>query len=327
MTSANHNPNEPSMDGEVGFVSSIPEAGTTVEVDFGDVSHPKHVAIGYWSIRGLGAPIAMMLCAARVPFTYFLFDLVEVGESGSPDSWTSDYFAAKHRFAEMERQPFFNIPFCADRTKNRMLYQSNAISMHLGKACGMLDKNDEKTCSECEQLLGEIYDLRNVMVGYVYGLRPRENASQAIASARTHLWKLEGWLEYQPTSHLVGVAAKGGGRGPGRPAALHLLNGRFTPPDFHLWEILDQFEALAREFLGSTDFLYQDLPRIRAFKEGFGALPKNRPYLNSWLHTDLPFNNCMADFGSLPGPDTYTHRKSARLATWRNRGVVELSLR
>lgn len=313
------------MDGQSVFVSSIPEAGTTVEVDFGDATIPKHVAIGYWSIRGLGAPIAMMLCAAKIPFTYFLFDLIEVGETGSPDSWTSDYFAAKHRFADREGQPLFNIPFCADRTRDRFLYQSNAIYMHLGKACGMLNKNDDKTCSECEQLLGEIYDLRNVMTGYVYGLR-RDDATQAINSARSHLWKLEGWLEHQPTSHLVGGRVKGE-RGPAVPAALHLLNGRFTPPDFHLWELLDQFEALTWEVSGSVDFLYRDLPRIRAFKEGFGALPENRAYLNSWLHTDLPLNNCMAHFGSLPGPDTYEHRKSAPLATWRNRGVVELSLR
>jgi len=325
MASSNLNPNSPSMDGESAFVSSVPEAGTTVEVDFGDATLPKNVAVGYWSTRGLGAPIAMMLCAARVPFTYFLFDLIEVGETGSPDSWTSDYFAAKHRFAEREGQPLFNLPFCADRAKRRMLYQSNAISMHLGKAYGMLDRNDEKTCSECEQLLGEIYDLRNVLNGYVYGLR-RDDAARAIASARSHLWKFEGWLEHQPNSHLVGAGVKGR-RGPAVPAALHLLNGRFTPPDFHLWELLDQLEALTRELFGDADPLYRDLPRIRAFKEGFGALPENGAYLGSWLHTGLPFNNCMAHFGSLPGPDTYAHRKSAPIATWRNRGVVALSLR
>ena len=85
-----------------------------------------------------------------------------------------------------------------------------------------------------------------------------------------------------------------------------------------------------REHFGGgadDDLLYRDLPRIRAFKEGFGALPENGAYLGSWLHTGLPFNNCMAHFGSLPGPDTYAHLKSAPIATWRNRGVVALSLR
>lgn len=315
------NPNSPS-DGGTLFVSSIPEAGTTVEVDFGDSTFPKKFAIGYWSIHGLGGPLAMMLCAARVPFTYFLFDLVEKeGDGGASKSWTSNYIVAKQRFALEEGQPLFNLPFCVDRDQKRMIYQSTSISMHLGKACGMLDPDDQRTCSECEQLLGEIYDLRNVMTGYVYGLR-REDASQVIASARNQLQRLEGWLELQAaadTSHqMVGI---GGSEAP----PVHLLNGRFSPPDFHLWELLHQFEALALDTLGTTEYFYQNLPLIWAFKEGFEALPENQFYLGSWLHRDLPFNNCMAHFGSLPGPRTYLHGESAKLATWRNLGFVELS--
>ncbi len=73
------------------FFSDTKAAGTTVEVSFGDKDAPKRFALGYWSIRGLGAPLTMMLCAAKVPFTLCLYDIVENGESG----WTSDYFAAK----------------------------------------------------------------------------------------------------------------------------------------------------------------------------------------------------------------------------------------
>lgn len=57
----------------------------------------------------------------------------------------------------------------------------------------------------------------------------------------------------------------------------------------------------------------------------FAICSENKFYLNSWLHTDLPFNNCMARFGSLPGPKTYTHGDSAKDATWRGKGVVELT--
>jgi len=53
---------------------------------------------------------------------------------------------------------------------------------------------------------------------------------------------------------------------------------------------------------------------------------ENKDYLNSWLHTELPFNNCMAQFGSLPGPAVYTHGESAESATWRGKGVQNLQL-
>ncbi len=46
--------------------------------------------------------------------------------------------------------------------------------------------------------------------------------------------------------------------------------------------------------------------------------------MNSWLHKELPFNNCMAKFGSLPGPGIYTHGESVKEATWRQQGVIEL---
>jgi len=86
--------------------------------------------------------------------------------------------------------------------------------------------------------------------------------------------------------------------------------------------MLDQFQALAAT--AQVD-LYAGFPRLKAFKEGFEALPENRFYLESWLHNELPFNNCMAKFGSLPGPKTYVHGESAKQASWRGKGVVRLS--
>jgi hypothetical protein len=79
-----------SSDATATFFAATKAAGTTVEVDFGDKTIAKH-AIGYWSIRGLGAPLTMMMCASKTPFTLFLYDIVEKGEAG----WNSDYFSAK----------------------------------------------------------------------------------------------------------------------------------------------------------------------------------------------------------------------------------------
>lgn len=289
------------------FFSTTKAAGTTVEIDFGDKTIPKRHAVAYWSIRGLGAPLTMMMCAAKTPFTLFLYDIVEQGESG----WNSDYFAAKGDYIKEFKQPLWNLPYCVDRENKTVISQTNAIFAHLGRACGMLG-DDQIATSECEQLLCEIYDLRNVVIDYAYS--EKSDVSSVLAKANGHLNKLDQWLEIQ--AEKMEQNLENGSR------VVHLVNDKYSAPDFHLYEMLDQLEALAKE---NKQELYTNLTRVKEFKEGFEALPENQFYLNSWLHKELPFNNCMAQFGSLPGPKTYVHGESAKDATWRGKGVIELS--
>jgi len=288
------------------YFSTTTAAGTTVEIDFGDKDAPKNHAIGYWSIRGLGAPLTMMLCAAKTPFTLFLYDIAESGASG----WASDYFGAKAGYIKDYAQPLWNLPFCVDRANQRVICQTNAIYAHLGRSCGMLG-DDDVAASEAEQLLCEIFDLRDVMTDYVYGSGSDDPVS-VLSNARKYLGKLEAWLGAQADK--AGTQAE--------QKVVHLVNGKFSAPDFHFYEMLDQFEAFATT---NGEDLYDGFKRIKEFKEGFAALPENQFYLNSWLHKELPYNNCMAKFGSLPGPKTYVHGVSAKDATWRAKGVVSLS--
>merc|ERR1711966_8120 len=250
------------------------------------------------------SPSATGASAARAPLTLFLYDIVEKGADG----WNSDYFAAKGGYIEECGQPLWNLPFCADRERRKVVVQTNAVFAYLGRRCGMFG-DDAGAASECEQLLCEIYDLRNVMTGAAYG--PKDfDAAAVLAGGRSHLQKLERVLAMQ--AQTAGAATP----------AVHLVGGKFSAPDFHLYEMLDQFEAAAA---AARQDLYAGLPRLKEFKEGFEGLPENRFYLESWLHEELPFNNCMAKFGSLPGPSTYVHGESARQASWRGKGVVRLS--
>ena len=201
----------------------------------------------------------MMMCAAKKPFTLFLYDIVEKGEDG----WHGDYFAAKAGYIEECRQPLWNLPFCVDRESQRVVTQTNAIFAHLGRACGMFG-DDAAAGSACEQLLCELYDLRNVMTAAVYGAADLD-AAAVLASGRRHLLKLEAVLELQA-------------RATGAATVVHLVNGKCTAPDFHLYELLDQFRALAEE---DGQELYAGLPRLRDFRAGFAALPENQFYLQS----------------------------------------------
>lgn len=287
------------------FFSDTSAAGTVVEVSFED-SKPHHV-LGYWSIRGLGAPLTMMLCAAKKSFSLFLYDIVEEGELG----WNSEYFAAKGDYIKAYNQPLWNLPFCVDKENEKVVCQTNAIFLYLGRSCEMIG-DDKESLSDCETLLCEIYDLRNVMVKYAYG--SESNVSSVIEGGKKYLEKLESWLEIQ--------AAKSTANDHTDTKVVHLINCKFSAPDFHLYEMLDQFEALASSI---GEDLYSNLTRLKDFKEGFAKLDENQFYLNSWLHKKLPFNNCMAKFGSLPGPNVYVHGESAKFADWRGKGIVKLS--
>lgn len=299
------------------FFCETKAAGTTVQITFDsddEVNTIPKYGIGYWSIRGLGAPLTMMLCAAKVPFSLFLYDILEKEEG-----WTSEYFAAKPEYIKEYDAPLWNLPFCIDRENKEVICQTNAVFSFLGRVCNMLG-SDGKTTSQCEQLLCEIYDLRNIMVGYAYG-SPDTKPETVMKSAKGHFKKLEAWLEIQAKTMVVTNAGNDAKKAKVR--VTHLVGGKFSAPDFHLYEMIDQFQAFA-EFYEFGE-LFSDHPRLKDFYEGFAALEENQFYLNSWLHKELPFNNCMANFGSLPGPQNYVHGESAPLAKWRGKGVIQMS--
>lgn len=292
------------------FFADTEAAGSSINITFDRGGGVPKYALGYWSIRGLGAPLTMMMCAAKVPFTLFLYDLAEDDEKKL--GWKSDYFQAKREYIKKYDAPLWNLPFCVDRDNEKVICQTNAVFASLGRVCGMYGGN-ENTTSQCEQLLCEIFDLRNIMVGYCYG--GTQSPKDTLQNARGHFKKLEAWLEIE--------AKRTNTDGSKEIDVVHLVDGKFNAPDFHLYEMLDQFKDFA-EYYKLGDFL-NDFRRLKAFKEGFSSLDENQFYLESWLHTELPFNNCMAQFGSLPGPAIYTHGESAQSATWRGKGTVSMS--
>ena len=244
------------------FFGETKAAGTTVQISFDKENTTPKYALGYWSIRGLGAPLTMMLCAAKVPFTLFLFDIVEKMEG--EDGWTSDYFAAKPEYIKEHGAPMWNLPFCVDRENEFIVCQTNAVFSYFGRACGMFG-SCTKTTSQCEQLLCEIYDLRNIMVGFAYGSPDTEPAS-VLTQAKKPFQKLEAWLELQAKA----LEGSGGDNKKVKVQVTHLVGGKFSAPDFHLYEMLDQFVEFSKHY--ELEDLLDDYPRLKDFFEGFAAL-------------------------------------------------------
>lgn len=289
---------------------------TTVKVTFGTsnnkdaVDEEPRFVVGYWSIRGLAAPLRMMLCAAKVNHWVAMYDVTESPEGGwNLESWYQD-----KAWLRDEHNPLMNLPFLID-TKygdTTIINQTNAIFAYLGRELNMLGSNRLETI-KCEELLGEVMDIRNAMTRFVYSSpSPSEPVSVQLAShvavALGNFEKLEHHLATKYPEPNTDIC--------------YLVGDKLSAPDFHLWEMLVQYETLFLTY-GFTPF-FQTMPHLGKFRRGFAGLRENQFYQNSFLGRELPFNNLSARFGSTAGPRAGAAYVRGQATPWHNRGVMEL---
>lgn len=263
------------------------------------------ITIGYWSIRGLGAPLRAMVMYAGVPLNNVMYDLVQ-REDGSFDA--SSWISAKP--ALKARNPLMNLPYIIDG--EHVISQSNACLVYLGRRLDLWGRDLEEMC-DCEQLLCELMDLRNIMTDFCYASREFDADAatkiiQNVQGAKGILQKLELWLDKNATA-AASAAETAESEGTGADdkktdevaehhSGAFLVGNHATAPDFHLYELLVQYSAL-NDFLSLPPFL-SAFPKLDNFKHCFEALPGNARYLNSKLgaKNSIPFNNKTARFGA-----------------------------
>lgn len=265
-------------DGSSRFFS--PNSDSTITVLF-DESQPIRFDTAYWSIRGLGAPLRMMLSAAKVNHIVHLYDFLEDGEAG----WKSGYYVEKATKFVPDYTSFMNLPCLADEEEKVIITQLNACMFYLGKICGMMGQNTIEEAT-CVQYLCELYDVRCTMTKYVYG--ECGTVESVIKCGHGHFKKFEQHLEKKDKKCFT-------------------VGNTFSAPDFHLFEMIEQYDSLCKTN-GAPDLL-ADYPNLRAFYEEFKALEENQFYLNSILHKGLPFNAAMAIFGSDLNGGLYKQRR------------------
>jgi len=116
------------------------------------------ITIGYWSIRGLGAPLRMMVSYSGQPYSVQMYDCVRKDDGWDLSSWFSKKPALK------EKNPLMNLPYICDSKGSETggeLYisQTNACFLYLGRKLGMLGSTPQEM-SMCEQLLCEVMDVQ-----------------------------------------------------------------------------------------------------------------------------------------------------------------------
>lgn len=236
------------------------------------------ITVGYWSIRGLGAPLRMMVMFAGVPLQAECYDVAynAAGEPADRSHWTGVKPALK------ERNALMNLPYVIDG--DFVVTQSNACATYLGRKLGMMGDSPQET-SQIEQLLCEAYDIRNGVVGFAYG-RDTTPFSKYIANATVaggSIDKLNLWMSRKVESV-------------GSPE--FFVGKKASAADFFLCEILDQIKTMAVFFKEEDPF--KNFSFVADFLVKFKALPQNARYFESRL-ANFPCNNLSAiNFGATP---------------------------
>ena len=250
------------------------------------------ITVGYWSIKGLAAPLRMMTMYNGEQLHNKMYD-IKAKEGGGWNN--SEWSTAKPDLRRLD--PFINLPYIQDGEK--IISQSNACMLYLGRKFDMLGCNSDEL-SACEVLLCEIMDLRNALTTFCYDTTNNPASAQAlfnkVTSVHGSLAKIESWLQIQ--------TAKG-------HSGTFLVGDKASAPDFHLWEMLDQYQGLTKYFKltssqgSESEGLLAHFPALNHFYTSFAALPQNQKYLTSPLYTKLPYNNKMAYFGATVSGDMY----------------------
>lgn len=162
---------------------------------FQAVPEEKILRVGYWNMRGLGAPLRMMCFFSNTTFKAECWIL-----SADMNYKASSWFATQKPIYK-ERQAMINLPYVIDfDTDGSEIFvtQSNACLAYLGRKLGLWG-NNAREISMCEVLLCEIYDLRNIVTGHSYGGTAEQNPDfvRKYANPNGSLGKLEMHLSRQ----------------------------------------------------------------------------------------------------------------------------------
>lgn len=235
---------------------------------------PK-LTFGYWDFRGLGAPMRMMSVYAGADWE----DVKYAAKKKTKGGWVAKEWEREARPVLKERNALVNLPYVINHLSGEVVSQSNAVSLYLGRLFGLNGATREEQLAN-EQVLFHIHGMWMEHRDLVY---PNKGSGETefLEALPSHFKdklpsnyeKLESWLGQRGTAFIAG-------------------NEPCTA-DFHLWEMLDQQEALAKR--NGFQSPVADFEMMQAYFWRFRSIPKLKPYFDS-PDFRLPFQGLMAFF-------------------------------
>ncbi len=238
-----------------------------------------------------------MIIYAGIPLVAKIYKVLPKEENGEiiyeGSSWhDNDKINLKNK------NSLINLPYLQFIKDNKefVISHSNTCLTFLGKELGMFGENMHEEL-ECEQLLQESVDLRNIVTKFAYThFQSEEDELQAAKEVFTSafensnsgkLQKFEHWLDTKDNNLLK----------------TFLVGNNISAPDFNLFDTLDLYKKFLFHYNFVKDakdeniFELAGFPLVSDFFNNFIQLPKLQKYINSELYK-LPFTNKGAKFGS-----------------------------
>jgi len=224
--------------------------------------------IRYWAIRGLGAPCRMICEYGGLEYEAKLYE-AHKQDDGSYDK--NEWFGTKPELKA--KNALMNLPYVIDG--DVVVSQTIACLRYLGKKAGLNGTNDSEACM-VDQVICEAQDLRNGGVQFFYNPASAGNDKKAekLAGLDGSYEKFETLLTQRGTVYTVGATPTSG--------------------DFHLWEMLDQYEMMAVD--GGAPSPLAKYSKLKNLHATLRADPKLAKYFSSTLYK-LPPNNKFAAWG------------------------------
>ena len=266
------------------------------------------ITVGYWSTKGLGSVCRMVVLYSGYSLKAKNYRLLPIMKDDSltydGSEWHED-----DKINLKKRNSLINLPYIeltnSDGTE-LLISQSNACLSFLGRKFNMSGKN-EVDVSQCEQLLLETNDLRNVITSFAYThFKNKDLENEAAKDVFTRAFqnnnvgkiqKFENWMKENQNNENY-----------------FLINNEITIPDFNLFDILDFYVEFLKyyNFVNDKNIknIFNELgySNISKFYNNFIQLPKMQKYLNSIFYK-LPYTNKSARFGSGTQGDTWDHHR------------------
>jgi len=187
-----------------------------------------------------------------------------------PDEW---FGSKKEEVKKMN--PLANLPFLIDGDK--CICQTNAVFLYLGDRTGLNGKDADERLMTI-QLLEEVYDLRNRIIELVYPFK--------------EVCRDQGEHDAKMAKHLAEGAKGNYAKFEACVKGPFILGDAISTADFHLFEMLDQHEIMAKTD-GVTSLL-TDFPKLGALHAAVRAAPTLEKYFASASYA-LPLNNKVAN--------------------------------
>ena len=260
------------------------------------MSNSGRITVGYWSTKGLGSVCRQIVLYSGNILKAKNYKLQPIVKDNLITYDTSEW-AENDKIVLKKKNSLINLPYIEliDSSGNELLIsQSNACLSYLGRKFKMFGVNEIEQI-QCEQLLLETSDLRNIITSFAYThFKNKDLENEAANEVFTKTFQNTNVGKMQKFEHWFDAKEENKN---------YFLVNDITVADFNLFDVLDFYI----EFLKHYNFIEgkndNDLlvalgyPNLSNFYQNFLSLPKMQKYYESIFYK-LPYTNKSANFGS-----------------------------